>query len=108
MGSSTCQSLRAATFSALRCLIDALRCSFSDVPDSIGFLSARGRHKALRLSFETIHGRSCRDVERTVIFVAPGQVCRLFGHDNRSQMIALGVPDPNALWSSDEQAAAFI
>src|ERR1035437_4424375 len=66
------------------------------------------RYIALRLQFKAIHRGSCRDVKGAVLLVAPGQVCGLFRHGNRPEVISVCIPDPDALGSSDKEIAAFI
>src|SRR5579864_8255119 len=60
------------------------------------------RYESLRLGFESIDGRGGRDVERVIVLVSPVQICGLFGHDDRAEMIALRVPDPDAFGTRDK------
>src|SRR6478736_3914879 len=94
MGFSTWRFLREATFSASRCLIEHVYLGAA--------LSGYVRHKTLRLHFETIYRSRGRDVQGAIVLVSPGQVCRLFRQHNRSEVIAFGIPNPNAFGSSDE------
>ena len=49
-----------------------------------------------------------RDVQRSEIFVSPGEIRRLFGKDNGAQVMACRVPDPDALGARHVDVARFI
>ncbi len=57
---------------------------------------------------QTIHGSRRRNVERAVVFVAPCQICRLFRHKNRPQMMPLRIPNPDPLWASHKKIASLV
>ena len=53
--------------------------------------------------------RGCRRyVESGVIGVSPGKIGRLLGHDNRSQVMAGGIPNPYSPGANDIQIALAI
>src|SRR6478752_9644744 len=53
-------------------------------------------HEAPGPGAQAIHRCRRRDVQRPVIVVSPGQVGRLLRHLDDAQMMALGVPHPDA------------
>jgi hypothetical protein len=70
-----------------------LRAWFVDGTTSVGKI----RHEALSFRPQPINRSRRRDVERLEISISPREVGRLFGHLDGSEMVALRIPDPNAL-----------
>src|ERR1700729_3069824 len=66
------------------------------------------RDKAVRASRNFINRGCRRYVEGGVIGVSPGQIGRLLGHDNRSQVMAGGIPNPYSPGTNDIQISLAI
>src|ERR1019366_8105938 len=65
-------------------------------------------HEAMGHRTQLVHG-SCRgDVEGAVVRVTPGEIGRLFGKNDGAEVVAFGVPHPNALRSGDVHVASAI
>src|ERR1700690_2379754 len=66
------------------------------------------RNKPVRASRNSID-RSCRRyVKGGVIGVSPGMIGRLLGHDNRSQVMAGGIPNPYSPGANDIQISLVV
>ena len=52
---------------------------------------------------------SCRgDVQSPVVLVAPGEICRLLRQDDRSEMVAVRVPQPDPLRARHKNISLLI
>src|SRR5947208_6921069 len=58
-------------------------------------------HETLGLGAQAIHRSGRGDVQRAVVSISPGEICRLFRNDDSAEVMALRVPHPNSLRAGD-------
>src|SRR5213080_2157173 len=56
---------------------------------------------ALGLGAQAIHRSGRGDVQRAVVSISPGEICRLFRNDDSAEVMALRVPHPNSVRAGD-------
>src|SRR5439155_21453933 len=54
-------------------------------------------HETLGLGAQAIHRSGRGDVQRAVVSISPGEICRLFRNDDSAEVMAWRVPHPNCL-----------
>src|SRR6266496_172794 len=83
---------------------DVLSSSLSSLETRI----RRSGNKTARLRSEPVYGSRGGNIQSLVIGVSPCQIGRYFGQHDGSQVLAVRVPHPDALWTSNIKIAHHI
>src|SRR5271156_4126323 len=66
------------------------------------------RNESANSGSQAVNGGCGRDVQSSVVLVAPGEICRLLRHDDCAEVASRGVPHPDSSGPGDKNISLFI